>query len=104
MMVAALFSRGVRALCLSGIALSMTAAVAQETIVTLQHVNGVNWPESVAACSDPETEVGNGTSPPRGIGTNAETEVDNDPEASMESYNFPEGEVGNGTEPPNINP
>lgn len=103
-MVAALFARAVRALCLSGIALGMTAAVAEETAVTLEHLNGVDWTESVVAYSDPETEVGNGMNPPRRIDANAETEVDNDSEASIESYNFPETEVGNGMEPPNINP
>lgn len=103
-MDAALFPRAVRALCLSGIALGMTAAFAEETAVTLQHVKGVNWTSRVVAYSDPETEVGNGMNPPHRITTNAETEVDNDPESAVESYNLPESEVGNGTYPPNVNP
>lgn len=103
-MVAPLLSRAIRALCLSGITFGMTAAVAQETAATLQHLEGSNWTESVAAYSDPETEVGNGSDPPNRIEANRQIEVDKDAEPTMESYNFPETEIGNGTFPPKVNP
>lgn len=102
-MVSALLSRAIRTIYLSGIALGMTAAVAQEATVTLEQVgDGVRWTENVVAYSDPEGEVGNGTDPPNLI--EPQPDVDNDADTAMESYNFPETEIGNGTFPPTVNP
>jgi len=102
-MVAALLSRAIRALCLSGIVLGMTAALAHEA-TTLMHIDGGYWTESVVANSDPEGELNNGSDPPLRIGIGQETDAGDNTDSTMESYNFPETEIGNGTSPPNVNP
>lgn len=102
MMMSVLLSRAIRALCMSGAALGMTAAVAQETSVTLENA-GYGWTENVVAYSDPEGEVTNGTDPPFIANNVPEAEVDNDLGSTMESYNLPESEVNNGLKP-GVNP
>lgn len=103
MIVSALLSRAIRAFCLSGIALGMTAAVAQETTVTLERM-GNGWTENLVVCSDPEGEITNGMDPPVATYNFPETEVGNGMDPPIEINNFPEGEISNGTNPPHANP
>ena len=99
-----ILTHSIRAICVSGMAWGMTTAMAQDASLLLQPVEPVNGERLVVvAYSDPESEVGNGTNPPRRE-TNSETEAGNDLDMPMEVDNFPKGEVGNGTFPPNVNP
>jgi hypothetical protein len=103
-MMAKLLARSIRAVCVGGIALGMTTAMAQDASVVMQHVGTVDGERLVVvAYSDPEGEVGNGTSPPNRE-SNSEIEVKDALDVPMEVDNFPEGEIGNGTYPPNVNP
>lgn len=103
-MMAKLLARSIRAICVGGMALGMTTAVAQDALVVMQHAGVVDGERLVVvAYSDPETEIGNGTKPPNRE-ANSETEARDDLDVPMEVDNFPEGEVGNGTNPPNVNP
>lgn len=102
-MMAKLWARSIRAICVGGMALGMTTAVAQDASV-MQHVKGVDGERLVVvAYSDPEGEVGNGMNPPD-LNANSKTEAGDDLNVPMEVDNFPEGEIGNGTYPPNVNP
>ena len=104
-MMAKLLARSIRAICVGGMVLGMTAAVAQDASVGMQHAGAVDGERLVvAAYSDPETEVGNGMDPPIRIGTSPETEEGDNVDVPMEVDNFPETEVGNGTYPPGVNP
>lgn len=104
-MMEKLLARSIRALCVGGMALGMTAAMAQDTWDCLQHAMAVDGEHLVvAAYSDPETEIGNGTFPPTRVAGETETEANDDTDMPMEADNFPEGEVGNGTYPPRVNP
>lgn len=103
-MMAKLLARSIRAICVGGTALGMTVAMAQDVSVAVQHAGAVDGERLVVvAYSDPETEVGNGTEPPRRE-ANSKTEAGDDLDVPMEVDNFPEGEVGNGTFPPDVNP
>lgn len=103
-MMAKLLARSIRAICVGGIALGMTTAVAQDALVGMQHAGAMDGERLVVvAYSDPETEVGNGTKPPNRE-ANSETAIENDLDVPMEVDNFPESEVGKGTFPPNVNP
>jgi len=104
-MTSVFLSRAICALCLSGMALGMSAVGAQETSAISLHVgDGGRWIENIVANSDPESEVNNGMKPKNHIDGNSESEVDNEPDSEMENYNYPETEVGNGTSPPRVNP
>jgi len=103
-MMAKLLARSIRAICVGGMTLGMTTAMAQDASVAVQHAGGVDSERLVVvAYSDPETEIGNGTFPPNRE-ANSEIEVENDPDVPMDADNFPETEVGNGTYPPGVNP
>jgi len=103
-MIAKLLARSIRAICVGGVALGMTTAMAQGTSDVLQHVEAMTGERLIVVVySDPETEIGNGTYPPRRE-ANSENEAGDDPDVPIEADNFPEGEVGNGTYPPNLNP
>ncbi len=103
-MVAKLLAGSIRAICVGGMVLGMTTAMAQDAPVVMQHVGAVNGERLVVVTySDPETEVGNGTKPPN-RDANSETGVGDELDVPMEVDNFPESEVGNGTFPPNVNP
>jgi hypothetical protein len=104
-MMEKILTRSIRAICVGGMALGMTTAMAQEASVVMQQVETVDGESlAVVAYSDPESEVGNGLNPPNRIATSPEAEDDDDIDVPMEVDNFPEGEVGNGTSPPNLNP
>lgn len=103
-MMAKILSRAIRAVCLGGMVLGMGAAVAEETSVTLQHLETAEERHlTVVAYSDPESEVNNGTKQKR-IASDIETDVGDDIDVPMEANNLPETEVGNGTFPPDLNP
>jgi len=103
-MMEEILTHSIRAICVGGMVLGMTTAMAQDTSLLLQPVEGVNGERLVVfAYSDPETEIGNGTFPPKRE-ANSETEAGDDLDAPMDVDNFPEDEVGNGTFPPNVNP
>lgn len=103
-MMAKLLARSIRAICVGGVALGMTTAMAQDTSDVLQHMGEVDGERLiVVGYSDPESEVGNGLNPPNRE-ANSETEAGDDFDVPMEVDNFPETEVGNGTSPPNVNP
>lgn len=101
--MAKLLVRSVQAICVGGLALGMSAAMAQETTVVQQHVGIDRERLVVANYSDPETEIGNGTYPPRRE-ANSETEADTNVDVPMEADNYPETEIGNGTFLPKVNP
>ncbi len=95
------FSRAIRMVFLGIAALGMTAAMAQESSVTLRHVEGLDRELlSTVAYSDPEGEVSNGIDPPIEINNLPETEVDNGMPPPIEINNFPESEISNGIDPP----
>lgn len=103
-MVAKLVTRLAGAICVGGLALGMSAAVAQETTVAMQYVKAGDGERSdVITYSDPETEVGNGTNPPYRVATGSEAETDDDVDSPLETDNFPETEVGNAPTP-DLNP
>ncbi len=103
-MMAKLLARSIGAICVGGMALGMTTAMAQDASAVMPHAGVVDGERLVVvAYSDPETEVGNGTKPPNRE-ANSETEARDDLDVPMEVDNFPEGEVGNGTFPPDANP
>jgi len=106
-MMAKLLSRSVLAACVGGMTLGilgMTTAMAQDTSAISQHAGALDSQHLImVAYSDPETEVGNGTHPPRRE-ANSDAAVDNDLNVPMEVDNFPESEIGNGTFPPDVNP
>lgn len=98
-MMAKLLARSIRVICVGGMVLGMTTAVAQDAAVVVQHAGVVEGERLVlVAYSDPETEVGNGTKPPNRE-ANSETEAGDDLEVPTEVDSFSEGEVGNGTNP-----
>jgi hypothetical protein len=104
-MMAKILSRAIRAVCLGGMVLGTSAAVAEETSATLQYVEMAEGERfNVVAYSDPESEVSNGMKPARHVANDLETDVGDDSDVPMEVANFPEGEVGSGTEPPRSNP
>jgi len=103
-MVTKLLARSIQAICVGGMALGMTTAMAQDASLVLQHAGAVDGEHLIVVVySDPEGEVGNGTYPPKRE-ANPETEAGDDLDVPMEVDNFPEGEIGNGTYPPNVNP
>lgn len=98
-----LLSRLIRMLCLSGAALSMSSAIAEETSVNVQlleMVSGGRLIEALVASDDPEGEVSNGSDPPVAANNLPEGEVGNGIDTPMDIFNFPEGEVTNGMDPP----
>jgi len=103
-MMAKLWSRSIRAICVGGMVLGMTTAMAQDTSVVLQHVDSAGDERLiVVAYNDPEGEISNGTNPPRRE-ANSGTETRDDFDVPMDVDNYPETEVGNGTSPQNVNP
>jgi hypothetical protein len=100
-MMSTLLSRAIRMVFLGIAALGMTAAMAQESSVTLQHVEALDRELlSIVAYSDPEGEVSNGMDPPIEINNFPETEVGNGMDPPIEINNFPESEITNGMDPP----
>lgn len=100
-MMAKLLARSIWAICVGGMALGMTTAMAQDASVVMQHVGAVNGEHLVVvAYSDPETEVGNGTNPPDPNFIDLEIEADWEVDPSMNISNFPESEITNGMDPP----
>lgn len=100
-MMSTFLSHAIRMVFLGIAAFGMTAAMAQETSVKLQHVEGQDRDLlSIVAYSDPEGEISNGSDPPIAINNFPETEVGNDMDPPIEINNFPESEITNGMDPP----
>lgn len=98
-----ILSQAIRVLYLGSMTFGMSAAIAQESSVTLHHLDmtgGEYSAEIVIAYSDPEGEISNGSDPPDPNFIDPETDVASETDRSIEIYNFPESEVGNGIDPP----
>jgi len=103
-MMEEILTHSIRAICVGGMVLGMTTAMAQDTSLVLQYAGAVDGERLVVvAYSAPEGEVGNGTYPPRREAI-SEAEIEDGLHVPTEIDNFPESEVGNGKEPPYVNP